>query len=112
MPTCGTNGANEATTTSTTTALISAAPRQRWRDPVVANSGASASGANFAAAPSPIKSPRRGAVFNATSAQTQTTATSASFAFESSVNRVYGYAAHAYASVIPSAQPPGPARSR
>src|SRR3954471_17475420 len=106
------NGANDATTTTTTTTDIRTAPRHRFRDPLVANSGARTSGANFAAAPSPTSSPRSGAERSATSAQTQNIATSESFVLQSSANSVYGYAAHAYASVIPRPQPAGPARSR
>src|SRR4051812_32670020 len=99
------NGANKATSTSATTAPTISAPRHLRRDPENANSGASASGANFAAAPRPSSSPRTGADRSATSAHTHVMATSASFELQLSANSVYGNAAHAYASVTPSQGP-------
>src|SRR4051794_1479995 len=99
------NGAKAATRTAATTSPTTRAERQRRGEPDVANSGTSASGANLAAAPSASRSPPAGAERSATSAQTQTIATNASFVLQSSANSVYGYAAHAYASANPSPHP-------
>ena len=74
------------------------------------NSGASASGANFAAAPSAIAAPRATPpsasrrTVSASSAATQATATSVSLEFVSSAKAVYGKAAHAQASAAPEHQ--------
>ena len=92
----------------------------RHRPAPRAKRGASAAGANLAAAASPISAPRSGAEtaalagarVTATSAHTTSIDTIASFEFDSIANRLYGYDAHAYASTIPSALPPGPGRAR
>ena len=78
----------------------------------VANSGASATGANFVAVANASIAPRAAGEAISSSVAARSIETRASLVFDSRANAVYGHAAHAKASRTPSRVPRGPARSR
>jgi hypothetical protein len=87
-PPGGMNGRSAATTTSTITPAKISGPRSSDSPRPRANSGASASGAIFVAAPSPTKAPRTGAEVIASRAKITRAATSASLEFVASAKVV------------------------
>ena len=101
---------------SVTTVTKPTRKRNHWRprrsprpEPI---SGASVHGANLAAPASASRAPRTTGERMKTSAQTTNAAVSVSFEFDSSTNELYGKAAHAKASAMPSSLPAWPSRSR
>src|SRR5688500_6378786 len=86
-----------APTTANATVNLAGLPR-------AAHGGNSPTGTNFAADASASSAPRASGDAADTSAQTSRAATSVSFELVDSAKRLYGKAAHAYASAIPSAR--------
>ena len=92
--------------TRSTSAVREPSPRP------VANSGASASGANLAAPASAISAPRAGGDESASSAYTTQHRDQRVVAVVISGNSVYGKLTQPYASASPSSRPSRPRRSR